>query len=147
MKNNGACGNDLIRCCWIKNLASNYKSIVHQFNTIHEQNRSLPEWLVMQDRKKLFHDGGLRNAIMVGRRRKILKLHWLKDPKTVQKNEILDHKINDSKPHNWSSSSNFKFSGRKFQSQQKLEKNITHFTIQFRSKTSLILKTSTNSTL
>ena len=31
---------------------------------------------------------------------------------------------------------NFRFSSRKSQSQQKLSKKITHFTIQFRSKTS-----------
>ena len=38
---------------------------------------------------------------------------------------------------------NIRFSSRKSQSQQKLAKKITHFTIQFRSKTSLILRTST----
>ena len=42
--------------------------------------------------------------------------------------------MNDSKPHNWSLSTSFRFFRRKFQSQQKLAKYITHFTIQFCSK-------------
>ena len=42
---------------------------------------------------------------------------------------------------------NFRFSGRKSQNQQNLAKKTTHFTIQFHSKTSLILQTSTQSTL
>ena len=42
---------------------------------------------------------------------------------------------------------NIRFSSRKSQSQQNLAKKITHFTIQFRSKTSLILRTSTHLTL
>ena len=42
---------------------------------------------------------------------------------------------------------NFRFSSRKSQSQQKLAKKITHFTIAFCSKTSLILRTSTHLTL
>ena len=66
---------------------------------------------------------------MVGRRRKILKiLHWLKCPKTVPKKTNLDQKINDYKPHIWSLSINFGFSSRKSQTQQKLAKNLTHFT-------------------
>ena len=46
----------------------------------------------------------------------------------------MDQKINHSKPHSWSLSINFRFCGRKSQSQQKLAKRITHFTIQFCSK-------------
>ena len=42
---------------------------------------------------------------------------------------------------------NSRFSSRKSQSQQRLAKNITHFTIQSCSKTSLILQTSTQLTL
>ena len=41
---------------------------------------------------------------------KMLKLHWLKFPKTVPKNKL------------WSLFTNFTFSGKKFQSQQKLAK-------------------------
>ena len=41
-----------------------------------------------------------------------------------------------SKPHIWSLSIIFKFSGRQSQSQKKLAKKITHFTIKFRSKSS-----------
>ena len=73
---------------------------------------------------------------MFGQRRKILKLHWLKHPKTVPKKRNLDQKVNDSKRHIWSLSLNFRFSSRKSQSQQKLVKKITYFTIQFCSKNS-----------
>ena len=86
------------------------------------------------------------SATMVGQRRKMLKLHWLKHTKKNQKTKLYQ-KINDSKPHIWSLSMNFRFSGRKSQSQQKLEKKITHFTKQFRSKQFLILRTSTHSPL
>ena len=41
-----------------------------------------------------------------------------------------------SKPHIWSLSIIFKFSGRQSQSQQKLAKKIIHFIIKFRSKSS-----------
>lgn len=41
----------------------------------------------------------------------------------------LDQKLNDSKPHFWSLSMNFRFFGRKSKSQQKLAKKITHFAI------------------
>ena len=71
---------------------------------------------------------------MVGRRQKVLKLHWLKRPKAVPKKQNLDHKTNNSKPHIWSLSIKFRFFGRKSQSQQKLVKKIIHFTMQFRSK-------------
>ena len=47
------------------------------------------------------------------------------------KKQNLDLKINDSKPHIWLLSMNFRFSGRKSHSQQNLAKNITHFTTQF----------------
>ena len=73
-------------------------------------------------------------AIMVNRRQKILKLHWLKRPKKVPNKRNLDQKMNDWKPNNWSLYFNFRFSSRKFQSQAKLAKNITYFTIQFCSK-------------
>ena len=46
MKNNGAPGNDLIRCYWIKKLTITHKPLVHQFNTVYERNDTLPEWLV-----------------------------------------------------------------------------------------------------
>ena len=73
------------------------------------------------------------SAIMVGWQRNIFKLHWLKCPETVPKNN-LGQKINDSKPHIWSLPINFRFSSRKSQSQQNLAKKITHFTIQFHPK-------------
>ena len=63
------------------------------------------------------------------------------------KKQNLDLKINDSKPHIWLLSMNFRFSGRKPHSQQNLAKNITHFTTQFASKTSLILRILTHSQL
>ena len=51
----------------------------------------------------------------------------------------------------WTSSKyfffNFRFSSRKSQSLQKLAEKVTYFTIQFCSKTSLISRTSTHSTL
>ena len=49
----------------------------------------------------------------------------------------LEQKINDSKPHIWILSFNFRFSSTKSQNQQKLAKKITHFTnltIRFCSK-------------
>ena len=70
----------------------------------------------------------------VGWRRKVLKLHSLKCPKTVPKKWNLDQKVNDSKRYIWSLSLIFRFSNRKSQRQQTLAKKITHFTIQFRSK-------------
>ena len=63
------------------------------------------------------------SATLVGHRRKMLNSHWLKHAKTVPKKQNLGQKINDSKPHIWSLSIP--------QSQQKLAKKITHFTIQF----------------
>ena len=65
---------------------------------------------------------------------KILKLHWLNHPKTVPRKQNHDQKINYSEPHIWSLSINFSFSGRQTRKQQKLAKNSTHFTIQYRSK-------------
>ena len=59
-------------------------------------------------------------------------------PKTVPpKIWNLEQKINDSKPHIWILSFNFRFSSTKSQNQQKLAKKITHFTnftIRFCSK-------------
>ena len=96
---------------------------------------------------KLFYGGGLCKYVgqrqnmlrqicitKVGQRQSILKLHWLKHLKTVLKNRILDQKTDDPKPHIWSLSSIVIFTSRKPQSQQKIAKNITHFTIQFCSK-------------
>ena len=75
-------------------------------------------------------------ATMVDRGWKISKLHRLKCPKTfpVPIKRILYQKLNDLKPHTWNLSNNFRFSGRKSQSQEKLAKRITHFTVRFRSK-------------
>ena len=73
------------------------------------------------------------SATMVSHRRETLRLYWLKHPKIVPEKN-LDQEINDSKPYIWSLSVKFRFSGRKSQSQQKLARKITHFTIQFRSK-------------
>ena len=67
-------------------------------------------------------------------KRKKLKLYLLKRPKTVPRKRNLDEKINDSKSHIRSLSFNFRFFSSKSQSQQKLAKKITHFTIKFRSK-------------
>ena len=53
---------------------------------------------------------------------KKIKFYWLKRPKTVPKKRNLDQKVNDSKLHVWSLSSNFRFSSRKSQSQEKLAK-------------------------
>ena len=61
----------------------------------------------------------------------------LKSPNTAapaKKKKKLEQKINDSKVRIWSLSINFRFSGRKSQSQQKLAKRITHFTMQFPSE-------------
>ena len=87
------------------------------------------------------------------------KKHWLKRPKAVPKKTNLDQNINDSKSHivivfskilfrhtqffyirlhvpghHQSIFFDFGFSSRKTQSQQKLAKKTTHFTIQFCSK-------------
>ena len=46
------------------------------------------------------------STTMVGRRRKILKLRWLKGPKAVPIKQNLYEKINDLKSHIWSLSNN-----------------------------------------
>ena len=74
------------------------------------------------------------SATMVGWRRKILKLHWLKRHKKVPKKRNLDPKINNSQLHIWSLFCSFRFSSRKSRSQEKLAEKVTHFTIQFHSK-------------
>ena len=81
------------------------------------------------------------STTMVGQRRKILELHWIKRPKTVlQKTKFgPENKWFKTSENKWLKTSyldfiNFRFSGRKSQSQQKLAKKITHFEIQFRSK-------------
>ena len=76
-----------------------------------------------------------------------LKFPKLRHPKIVPIKQNLYQKINNLKPHIWSLSIDFRFSGRKSQSHHKLAKKITHFTIQFCSKISLILRTSTHSKL
>ena len=77
------------------------------------------------------------SATIVGRQRKILKLDWLKRSKTVPGKRNLDQKINGTKPHIWSSSINFRFSGIKPTKTSKKDhsfyntvtlKNLTHFT-------------------
>ena len=70
---------------------------------------------------------------MIDGRRKMSKLHCLKLPKISPRKRKLEQKINDSRPHNLTF--NFRFSSRISQSQQKLSKSITHFTVYFCSKT------------
>ena len=66
------------------------------------------------------------SATMVDLWRKISKLHWLKRPKTVPKTR-LGPENNWFKTSFWSLSFNFRFSSRKFQSQQKLAKKDDSF--------------------
>ena len=93
----------------------------------------------------LFWGWGKISARTVDRRRKILKIHWLKCPKTAPKKRNFDQKIDDWNPYIWSLSINFRFSGRKSQSQQEKAKKITNFTIQFRSKNPTLFVTNLNS--
>ena len=74
------------------------------------------------------------SVTMVCLRQKILKLLWLKSTKTVPEKRNLDQKINESKLHIRCLSINFRFSSTKSQSQQRLAKRITHFTMEFRLK-------------
>ena len=83
------------------------------------------------------------SATMVSPRKINLKLRWLKRPKIALNKWNLDQNINDSEPNSFSL--NFRFYSRKTQSQQKLLKKITRFTIQFTQKSSLILRASTHS--
>ena len=78
---------------------------------------------------------------MVGRRRKMLKVH-LKRPKMVPKNETWNWKIKYYKPH--ICNFNFTFSSRNSQSQQKQKKSLI-LQFCFAQKTSLILRASANS--
>ena len=78
---------------------------------------------------------------MVGRRRKMSKLH-LKRPKMVPKNETWNQKIKDYKPH--ICTFNFRFSSRNSQSQQKQKRSLI-LQLCFAQKTSLILRASANS--
>ena len=73
------------------------------------------------------------SATIVGRRRKILKLHWIKRPKTVPQKSKFGPE-NKLFKISYQEFINFRFSVRKSQSQQKLAKKVTHFTIQFQSK-------------
>ena len=75
------------------------------------------------------------SATMVDQRRKISKLYWIKCHKTVTQKKKFGAE------NNWLKTSylqfiaiNFRFSGRKSQSQQQLVEKTTHFTIQSRSK-------------
>ena len=61
-------------------------------------------------------------------------------PTAVPKNRYLDQTKNNSKILIWSLTFNFRYSSINSQSQQKLAKKITHFTIQFRLKTLPILR-------
>ena len=72
------------------------------------------------------------NHTTVGWQRKVFKLQYVKRPKTAKKN--LEQKINNSKPHIWSLSFDFRLSSKNSQNQQKLAKKITHFIAKFRSK-------------
>ena len=45
MKNNGAPGNDRIRCYWIKKLTSTHLYILAEFNKIYEDEMLFPDWL------------------------------------------------------------------------------------------------------
>ena len=97
------------------------------------------------------------SATMIGRLRKIKKEHLLKRPKAVSKNTKFGPKykwfkisylecffwkfyfgpttfLYFSRRSNGHHQSYFRFSSRKSQSQQKLAKKTTHFTIQFCSK-------------
>ena len=47
MKNNGAPGNDQIRCYWIKKLTATHEAIVEEFRNVYNNGEMLPEWLVM----------------------------------------------------------------------------------------------------
>ena len=46
MKNNGAPGNDLIRCFWVKNFTATHNTLVTEFKKIYDQGEVLPSWLV-----------------------------------------------------------------------------------------------------
>ena len=108
---------------------------------------------------------------MIDRRKKLKKQHWLEHPKTVPKItkfgpkcklfqmsclEVFFSKyyFRHIKILYWFKCSsghqsffNIRFSNRKSQSQQKLAKKVTNFTLHFRSKASLILRTSPHLTL
>ena len=47
MKNDGAPGNDLIRCFWIKKLTSTHNYLVNEFSETIEKGLVLPEWLTI----------------------------------------------------------------------------------------------------
>ena len=99
------------------------------------------------------------------------KKHWLKNPKAVPPKTKLDQNLSDSESHIWNSFFediisgmqlynirphvpvdiirvffNFRFSSRKSQSQQKLEKRSLILQYSFAQKTSFILRTSTHLT-
>ena len=106
--------------------------------------------LLLQGRRKLFCCKEIwvkLSGTIVGRGQNVLKLQWLKCPKTIPTIFGPENK--------WLNTSNLEFiywfhivwfSRRKFSNQQKLSKKIIHFTIQFCSK-NLNLRTSTHSTL
>ena len=45
MKNNGAPGNDRIRCYWIKRLTSTHPYLLTELNKIYKEEMMLPDWL------------------------------------------------------------------------------------------------------
>ena len=59
---------------------------------------------------------------------KKLKVNWLKHPQESPKKRNLDQKINDSKPHIWSLSFNFRFHEGVLVANKNPAKEITHFT-------------------
>ena len=90
-------------------------------------------------KKHYFYHGGKKRPSknvdhMVGQRQKKLKITLAKTPKNSPKKRNLYQKINYSKPHIWSLTINFRFSGGKSQIQQKPTKKITHFTMQIHLK-------------
>ena len=107
---------------------------------------------ILKGRRKLFYGGGMggagggwvkMSATMVGQRQKIQKKNTSKFKisylelffwKYYYGHATLLYSSTRSNGHHQSFFLIFRFSSRKSQSQQKLAKKITHFTIQFRSK-------------
>ena len=120
----------------------------------------------------MWEGGWVKVSTMIGRRQKLKKKkNWLKRSKAVPWKTKLDQNVSDSKSHIWNSflkilfransfiiflhmfqwtSSelffNFRFSSKKSQSQQKLEKRSLILQYSFAQNTSLILRTSTHLT-
>ena len=88
----------------------------------------------LQGRRKFFYGWACWVKSWVTDDENFLKFPKLRHPKIVPIKQNLYQKINNLKPHIWTLSIDFRFSGRKSQSHHKLAKKITHFTIQFCSK-------------